>query len=109
MAVRDLTGYNHVSLTSSTTLTLVVAGGAGVFQDLTFLTVSNPAAAVATVTIFDGHTTGAQAFKWELAADGGGLTLTFPSPVPNGTANTGWGIASSEPAVTATVGYVSNT
>ena len=101
-APRDLVTNNHVSLSVSTTVTLLAAGGAGVFRDLLALTISNPASAAATVTIFDDHTTGTQAFKWELAADGGGVVLVFNTPYKAASANTGWGITSTETGVTAT-------
>jgi hypothetical protein len=90
-------------LSVSTTVTLLAAQGAGVFSDLLALTISNPSATDATVTIFDDITTGVQTFKWELAANGGGIVMVFNTPFKNATANTGWGITSSETGVTATV------
>lgn len=101
-APRDLVTDNHVSLSLSTTLTLLPAGGAGVLRDLLSLTISNPSSSAATVTIFDGLAGGTQRFKWEFAANGGGLTHSFPVPFKQASANNGWGITSSELGVTAT-------
>lgn len=99
---RDLVVDNHVSLSVSTTLTLLAAPGAGVFRDLTMLTISNPSATPALVKIFDKLATGAQRFAWELAADGGGIALAFTLPFKNATAQEGWSITSTELGVTAT-------
>ena len=100
---RDLIVTNRVSLSVSTTVTLLAAQGAGVFSDLLAITVSNPTSALATVNIFDDVTTGTVVFKWGLAADGGGVVMVFNTPFPNATANTGWGITSTETGVNATV------
>lgn len=101
---RDLVvDNNSISLTLSTTLTFLAAGGSGVFRDLTMITISNPTASPALVTIFDGLTGGAARFAWEFAADGGGIALVFNKPFKQATAQNGWAITSSEVGVKFTV------
>lgn len=99
-APRDLVVDGHVSLSVSTTQTVLGVGGAGVFQDLTMLTISNPSATAATVTVFDNTV---QKFKWELAADGGGVALSFAVPFKQATANDYWAVTSTETGVTVTM------
>lgn len=99
---RDVDNHNG-SLTLSTTLTLLAAGAANVFRDLVMITISNPTANDALVTIFDGLAGGTERFRWEFAANGGGIALAFTRPFKQATAANGWSITSSEVGVGFTV------
>jgi hypothetical protein len=83
---RELVGKQATTITSSTTATTVVtAGGASVFTDLTSLTVTNSSATATLVTLSDG--TVSMVFN---VPGGGGFTMPFNPPMPATTANTAW-------------------
>ena len=94
MAPRDMinTSTNRVALTSTTRTVLVAAGGAGVFNDLVSLTMSNESATEVRVDVFDLNTGGTAIFSVDLAADGGGATINLPVPYPQATANNAWDV-----------------
>lgn len=93
---RDLVVQNTVSLTVSTTMVLIAAGGAGVYRDLTFLMASNPTAADSTFVVYDSVNTGVKQFEFMLASNGGGIVMHFDPPFKAAAANTQWSIKSSE-------------
>lgn len=82
---RELYGKQATTITASVTSTTVVtAGGAGVFTDITTLTVTNSSATALIVTLSDGTTS----FIYALAANGG---IAFPNTfMPATTANVAW-------------------
>jgi hypothetical protein len=86
---RDLVGSQTTTITSSTTETAIVtAGGAGIFNDLTSLTITNSSATALIVTLKDS-TGGTTQGIYALAANGG-IALTFPTPKKQATANNNW-------------------
>lgn len=104
MAPRDLVVDNHLtSMSASTTQTLLAAGGAGVFRDIVLLTISNRSSTAADVRILDGVVGGTERFRWEFAADGGGITLPFPVPFKQASAAAPWAIVSTELDVSVTI------
>lgn len=103
-APRDLVVDNHLtSLSASTTQTLLTAGAAGVFRDLTSIVLSNFSSTVANVIIFDGAVGGTERFRFDLAADGGGAVINFTVPFKQASAATPWAIKSTELDVAVTV------
>lgn len=88
-APRDLTVHNRITLTTTTETTLIAAGGAGVFHDLVFLSMSNESATEVRVDIADS-TAGTDRISMDLAADGGGAVIPFPVPMTQATANNNW-------------------
>ena len=93
-----LVKYNF-SASVSSTITFMPAGGAGVFRDLVHISMSNPSATAADVTIFSSLTTGTIELTYHLAASGGGVVDNFTTPWPQTTANAIWGFRSLEPNV----------
>jgi hypothetical protein len=86
---RDLVGTQQTTITSSTSeTTIVTAGGAGVFNDLTSLAITNSSATALIVTLKDS-TAGTTRGIYAIAANGG-IVLTFPTPKAQGTANNNW-------------------
>lgn len=94
MAPRDMINDSgtRVALTSTTRTELVAAGGAGVFNDLVGLVMSNESATEVRVDIFDLSAAGQTVFSVDLAADGGGAVIMLPIPWPQGTANNAWDV-----------------
>lgn len=78
-----------VTLTNTTETTLIAAGGAGVFRDLTYLKCTNTSASLVRVDLRDA-TGGTVIDTWALAASGGGFNIAFPVPHPQATANNNW-------------------
>lgn len=107
--VRDLVTEIHLtSMSASTTQTLLAAGAAGVFHDLTAIILSNFSASVANVIIYDGVAAGTARFRFDLAADGGGAVINFAVPFRQAAAATAWAIKSTELDVAVTVQAVKN-
>lgn len=82
-------GVVTVSTTAETTL--IAAGGAGVFRDLTYLKCTNSSATLVRVDLRD-VTAGTVIDSWTLAASGGGFNLAWPVPYNQATANGNWTI-----------------
>ncbi len=80
-----------ITLTNTTETTLIAAGGAGVFRDLTYLKCTNNSATLVRVDLRDA-TAGTVIDSWALAASGGGFNLTFPVPYNQATANNNWAV-----------------
>lgn len=78
-----------VTLTNTTETTLLAAGGAGVFRDLTYLKCTNTSATLVRVDLRDA-TAGTVIDTWALAASGGGFNIAFTTPYPQATANNNW-------------------
>jgi hypothetical protein len=80
---------NMITLTDTTETTLIAAGGTGVYNDLTLLTMSNTSSTVVRVDIRD-DTAGTVRISFELAADGGGVVIPFTEPFLAGAVNDNW-------------------
>lgn len=78
--------FKSTVITSSTTATTIIAAAASTYNDLTHLTITNGDSTATAVTISDGTTT---LGIYNIPA-GGGVVLTYPTPVPQTTANTNW-------------------
>lgn len=78
-----------ITLTNTTETTLIAAGGAGVFRDVTYLKCTNNSATLVRVDLRDA-TAGTVIDSWALAASGGGFNLPFPVPYNQATANNNW-------------------
>ena len=103
---RELVGKQATTITSSTAATTVVtAGGASVFTDISSLTVTNSSATATTITLSDGTTP----FVYNCPANGG-FTIQFNPPVPATTANTAWTLqcGTSVASVYCSIVYVKN-
>lgn len=86
---RDLVGNQVTTITASTSeTTIVTAGGAGVFNDLTSLTITNSSSTATLVTLKDA-TGGTTRAIYSIAANGG-ITIPFPTPKAQATANNNW-------------------
>lgn len=70
-------------------VTVLAAGGASVFRDLTSIMISNSGTNNNTVTIRDSLA-GTTRFVFEIASQGGGVVTNFTVPLPQGTANNVW-------------------
>lgn len=90
MAPRDrVVRSGVITLTTTTETTLIAAGGAGVFRDLTYLKCTNSSATLTRVDLRDA-TAGTVIDSWALAANGGGFNLAFSVPYAQATANNNW-------------------
>lgn len=78
-----------ITLTTTTETTLIAAGGAGVFRDLTYLKCTNNSATLVRLDLRDA-TAGTVIDSWALAASGGGFNLAFSVPYNQATANSNW-------------------
>lgn len=88
-AIRDIVGSQNTTITSSTSeTTIVTAGGAGVFIDLTHLAITNKSATGTLVTLKDS-TAGTTRGVYYVPATGG-IVLTFPTPKAQASANNNW-------------------
>lgn len=101
--VRELVGVQQTAVAATTETTIITAGGAGVFNDLSCLIVTTAGAAAQTITIKDA-TAGTTRFviNYPNAALAPGVpgTFCFPIPVPQAAANANWTVTQS--AATAT-------
>lgn len=92
VAPRSLVGRSGVVTVSTTTeTTLIAAGAAGVFRDLTYLKCTNGSATLTRVDLRDA-TAGTVIDSWWLAANGGGFNLPFSVAYPQATAANNWTI-----------------
>jgi hypothetical protein len=86
---RDLVGSQTTTITASTSeTTIVTAGSAGVFNDLTSLAITNSSSTALIVTLKDS-TGGTTRGIYALAANGG-IVLTFPTPKAQSGAAANW-------------------
>jgi hypothetical protein len=90
-APRALTVTGAATLTNTTATSLITAGGAGIFVDLTTLILTNTSSTAVRVDIRDAGTGGSVIFSIGLAANGGAV-VNFPAPVPQTTANNAWAV-----------------
>lgn len=100
--VRDLLVHQHTQIASSSSeTTIVTAGAAGVFHDLTHLIITNQTATAVNVTIKDA-TAGTTRMIIALAASGGAV-IPFPVPVNQASAANAWTATLSSAAVTVNI------
>lgn len=102
--IRDLTANADLTLTSTTTpTTLIAAGGANVFTDITGLTIGNSSVTATLVTLSDG--TASHIFSLPAIS-----TMVIPMKFKATTANVAWTLAcgTSVASVYAVVTYVKN-
>lgn len=92
--IRELVGIQTTTITASTAeTTIITAGGAGVFNDLSSLIISTTDAAVATITIKDataGTTRMVIDYPYVATATNVPLVIPFPIPVPQAVAANNW-------------------
>ncbi len=86
---RDLIVQQTVAISNSTTeTTILTAGAAGVFHDLTHLTITNATATAVVVTIKDA-TAGTTRGIYNIAASGG-ITISYTRPFVQAAAANNW-------------------
>jgi hypothetical protein len=94
--VRDLVGSVGVQSTSATASQLIAAGATGVFNDIMSLTCTTESASTATIVTISDNGTGGNAYKFNIGGTAGsGLTVNFPTPLPQGTSAAAWDILNS--------------
>ncbi len=86
---RELRVKNNITLTGTSETTLLATGGAGVFRDIYFLSMSNTSATNVRVDIRDA-TAGSVWQSFLLPGDGGGVVLQPAEFIPQATANNNW-------------------
>jgi hypothetical protein len=87
--IRELAVQNTITLTSTTETTLIAAGAAGVFHDVTGLILTNTSATGVRVDFRD-TTGGTVRFSIFLAASGGGAVVMPNTPLTQTTAALNW-------------------
>lgn len=88
---RDLTTQGNITLTNTTETTVIAAGGAGVFHDLTKIILTNSSSTAVRVQIRDTNTPGGTIrLEVALAANGGAVIDFGAVPMCQTTANNAW-------------------
>lgn len=101
---RDLVGIQTTNIASSSAETTIITQAAGVFNDITSLSLTNRTATACYATLKDS-TGGTTRAIYDLAANGG-IVLTFNPPMPQAAVNTNWTITLSVNTVTVDVNAV---
>jgi hypothetical protein len=97
--VRQLVTTQYTAIASTVTeTTIVTAGGAGVFNDLSSLVITNATATAVSCTLKDS-TAGTTRGVFDLAANGG-IVINFHVPMNQATAANNWTITLSVATVT---------
>jgi hypothetical protein len=100
--VRDLMVHQHTQIASSgAETTVLTAGAAGVFHDITQIVLTNETATAVTATLKDA-TAGTTRMIIALAASGGAV-IPFHRPMTQSAAANNWTITLSSAAVTVNV------
>jgi hypothetical protein len=89
-APRELVGMQTTTITTTTETTVLTAGGAGVFCDISSMSITNSSATAVQVSLKDA-TAGTTRQTWWIPAGGGG-PMSFNPPLPQTTANNNWTI-----------------
>jgi hypothetical protein len=90
--VRDLTTVTSTNFATTSEVTFIAAGGAGVFNDISSITFVQLGSTATTVTLKDS-TGGTTRLIVALTATTGNMqTIYFPIPMPQATANNNWTI-----------------
>jgi len=90
---RDLVGIASLSSSSSSAVSFISAGAAGVFNDITSLVITNTTATATIVTLSDNGA-GGNTHVYALAGNGG-IVINFNPPMPQGTAAAAWDVLNS--------------
>lgn len=107
--VRELISVQTTTITnSSAETTVVTAGGANVFRDLSSIAITNRSGTAVSCTLKDA-TAGTTRAIYSIAANGG-IVVPFPIPMPQAAANGNWTITLSVNTVTVDINtvYVNN-
>jgi hypothetical protein len=108
---REFIRTQTTTITASTTeTTIITAGGAGVFNDIISLTITNSSATATLVTLKDA-TAGTTRAVYSIAANGG-ITIPFPTPLAQqAVANSNWTLTcgTSVSSIIASAVYIINT
>jgi len=109
-ALRQLKGKQKTSITTTTETTVVTAGGAGVFNDVYAVVVTNKSATTVFVDFKDSTGGTTQLTLSAPANDTRGFTVPVDSAIPQTTAANNWTATLSAPvtSIEITVLYVSN-
>ena len=91
---------NNLTLSATGSNTLIGAGAASIFRDLTFLQASNTSATNVRIDVSDGTRT----YSWFLAANGGGFNINFNPPLAAASSATAWTAAISAAVTDVRVG-----
>ena len=92
-APRELVVDGTATITGTSETTLIAAGAAGIFHDLSQLTLSNSGDVDVTVSVRRA-TAGAVVFKVFVRAKGGAV-MNFPIPIPQAAAANNWTLQAS--------------
>jgi len=92
-APRDLIATAILNSNSSTTVSFIGAGAAGVFNDIITLIITNESSTATIATLTDNGS-GGNTYKFALAGNGG-IVINFPTPLPQGTAAAAWQVLNS--------------
>jgi hypothetical protein len=108
-AIRELKGRQKTSITSGSAITVVTAGGVGVFNDVYAIVVTNKSATNVFVDFSDGS--GTVMTLATPASDTRGFTVAVDSAMVQSTAATAWTatVSSAVTSIEITMLYVSNT
>jgi len=91
-APRDLIGTASLNSSSSTSVTFIPAGAAGVFNDISDLVLGNTAAGTAVVTLSDSGA-GGNVYAFTIQGHTT-LSINFSVPIPQGTSAATWNVFS---------------
>jgi hypothetical protein len=107
-ALRQLKGRQKTSITTNTATTVVTAGGAGVFNDVYAIVLTNKSATNVFVDFSDGS--GVVITLAAPANDTRGFTVTVDSAIPQASTATGWTatVSSAVTSIEVSMFYVSN-
>lgn len=88
---RELVVQAVATVETAANRTILGSGGAGIFRDITYLSVTNEAATAMTVYLYDGSAGAAAKGIWAIAA-GGGFVSTFQPPFKQSVADRVWSV-----------------
>lgn len=92
--VRDLIGTAILSNNSSSSaVSFIAAGAAGVFNDIITLVITNRSSTATVVSLSDNGAAG-NIYTFAISANGG-IVINFPTPIPQGTAAAAWNVLNS--------------
>lgn len=97
---RDRIVHNQITLSSTNEITLIAAGGAGVFRDLLFISGVTTSIGAASRIDFRDSTGGTVRLSMAIAGNGGGFVIPFPVPLTQGTVNNNWTVQLSSATLT---------
>ena len=96
--VRELVAVQQTAVAVATEATIVTAGGAGVFNDISQLIITTAGAAAQTITIKDataGTTRMVLNYPNAAVAPGAPLVINFNPPIPQAAAAANWTVTQS--------------